>query len=236
MIKKYRLFIFGILFLLSILIFSLLSCNTERTVTTSSAEKEKIVIIDAGHGGIDGGAVGVSGVIEKDINLSIALKLQKVMKDAGWKVIMTREADVSIHDPEAATVRQKKASDLKNRLALTKLYPDSIFVSIHQNTIDIPSVKGAEVYYSPNAPESKILATAIQEELNENINHEKKRTITKAGSNLYIFYRAQNTAVLVECGFLSNDEEESRLKDEEYQQRMADTIFKGIERYSKDVY
>ncbi len=211
------------------------SKQNEISVSMNRTSVKPVIIIDPGHGGIDGGAVGASGTIEKDVNLQIALKLKSKFSVLGYKVIMTRETDVSIHDADAATVRQKKASDLKNRLALTKLYPDSILISIHQNIIDIPSVRGAQVFYSPNNESSKVLAGYIQEALNAQMHSGKPRNITNAGKNLYLFYNAQNTAVLVECGFLSNREEETLLCSENYQNMLAITICKAVLTYLKDV-
>ncbi len=194
-----------------------------------------VIIIDPGHGGIDGGAVGVSGTVEKNLNLQIALKLRRKLSTLGFKVIMTRETDISIHDPDAASVRQKKASDLKNRLSLTKLYPESILISIHQNTINMPSVRGAQVFYSPNNDSSKLLAGHMQDTLNSVMVSGKPRTAVKAGSNLYLFYNAENTAILIECGFLSNTEEEKLLGTEDYQDIITSSICKGIFKYLKDV-
>lgn len=211
------------------------STSNDVSVSMNRASVKPVIIIDPGHGGIDGGAVGASGTIEKDINLKIALKLKNKFSVLGYKVIMTRETDISIHDADASTVRQKKASDLKNRLELTKLYPDSILVSIHQNIIDIPSVRGAQVFYSPNNESSKVLAGYLQDALNSEMHAGKPRAITKAGKNLYLFYYAQNTAVLVECGFLSNREEEALLCSEDYQNMLAITICKAILTYLKDV-
>ncbi len=223
-------------FLLAALILAFSAANVNDSAKTSAGITVKpVIIIDAGHGGIDGGAVGVSGTVEKDVNLQIALKLRNKLTVLGFKVIMTRDTDISIHDPDAATVRQKKASDLKNRLNLTKLYPNSILVSIHQNIIDIPSVRGAQVFYSPNNESSRVLATYLQDHLNAQMKAGKARTITEAGSNLYLFYNAQNTAVLIECGFLSNSEEESLLCSDEYQEMLALTISTAILTYLKDV-
>ncbi len=226
----------AVLLLLSALI--MVFTASERNNYTESMGRMQIkpvIIIDPGHGGIDGGAVGASGTVEKDINLQIALKLKSKLTVLGYKVIMTRETDISIHDADASTVRQKKASDLKNRLNFTKIYPDSLLISIHQNIIDIPSVRGAQVFYSPNNESSKVLAEKLQDMLNSEMPSGKPRTISKAGSNLYLFYNAQNTAVLIECGFLSNKEEEELLCSEEYQNALAITICKGILSYLKDV-
>ena len=223
---------------LSLCIFSLtafLAANNEKAAETiAPAREKKVIIVDAGHGGVDGGATGCTGTIEKNVNLNIAKKLQKELQLLGFTVVMTRETDVSIHDPKAATIRQKKASDLKNRLELTRIYPDSILISIHQNAINIPSVRGAEVYYSPNDPSSKVFAQLLQDELNR-VSFSAPRKINKAGSNLYLFHRAKNTAVLVECGFLTNREEEQLLLSDEYQSKLVDTIVKSLIIYLKDV-
>ena len=222
---------------LSLCLFSAAAFLSEKgikTETAMAATEKKVIIIDAGHGGIDGGTVGCAGTVEKDVNLAIAKKLQKKLRFLGFTVIMTRETDISIHDPGAATIRQKKASDLKNRLELTKLYPDSILISIHQNAIDIPSVRGAEVYYSPNDKSSEAFAQILQNELNA-VSYSSPRKITKAGSNLYLFHRAENTAVLVECGFLTNREEEQLLISDDYQNRLVDTIGRALIKYLKDV-
>lgn len=234
--KKYMISIFTIIVFMLIAVVLFFSAGKSKSAQTSATGNTRpVIIIDAGHGGIDGGAVGVSGVVEKDINLSIAKKLKSRFSILGYKVIMTRSTDISIHDSSAATIREKKASDLKNRLELTKLYPDSILISIHQNTINIPSVRGAQVFYSPNNPSSKMLALQLQNDLNDCMKSGKPRTVKEAGDNLYIFYNAQNTAVLAECGFLSNKEEESLLCSEEYQHILAATICKSVLTYLKDV-
>lgn len=215
--------------------FSAADAGTSAYTSTGRISVKPVIIIDAGHGGIDGGAVGVSGTVEKNVNLQIAIKLRNKLTVLGFKVVMTRETDISIHDPDAATVRQKKASDLKNRLKLTELYPNSILISIHQNTINVPSVRGAEVFYSPNNESSRVLASYIQDALNAQMRAGKPRTITEAGSNLYLFYNATNTAVLVECGFLSNSDEEALLCSDEYQDMLALTISTALLTYLKDV-
>lgn len=208
-----------------------ISAGSVPTVSVSDTEREIVILIDPGHGGIDGGAVGISGTIEKDINLRIALRLREALTAAGYTVIMTRDTDISIHDSSASSVREKKVSDLRNRLAMTKLYPDSLLVSIHQNNIGSAGVTGAQVFYSPNNPESAVLAQSIQDEFNSGLQPGKDREIKKAGKNLYLFYNAKNTAVLAECGFLSNRTEEALLCDPEYQDKVVYTIFSGIIKY-----
>jgi len=215
----------------AVLILAVVVCivpdNTPKTVSTMP-ENELVIIIDAGHGGIDGGAVGVNGTVEKRINLEIALQLRDVLSAAGYNVIMTRETDMSIHDSNAVTINQMKVSDLRNRLELTRRYPNSILVSIHQNTLTNPSVTGAQVFYSGNHSDSAKLAQSIQNHFNEYIQISDDREIKQAGKNLFLFYNAQNVAVLAECGFLSNSEEEALLCTPEHQADIVFTIYCGL--------
>ncbi len=193
----------------------------------------KAIILDAGHGGFDGGAIGVNSTIEKDVNLAITLKLRNMLEDAGYTVIMTRETDTALDDVGDTSTRKKKISDMRNRLNLTKLYPNAMLVSIHQNKLEGNSkVFGGQIFYSPNNPNSKQLAQFIQNEFNVHIQTQKPREIVKTGKNLYLFYRAQNVAVLCECGFLSNPSEEAMLNTEEYQNKIAYCIFTGIVLYN----
>lgn len=210
--------------------------NGGKAVLTSAlprGEKNRpVIIIDPGHGGVDGGAVGSGGTVEKRVNLEIALRLRDVLDAAGFTVIMTRDSDISIHDSSAQSIKQQKVSDLRNRLALTRLYPDSLLVSIHQNTLpDSKSVSGAQVFFSPNDPGSAVLAQAIQDSFNSGLQPGSARTIKKAGKNLYLFYNAENVAVLTECGFLSNPEEERLLCSPEYQDKIVFCIYRGILEY-----
>ena len=179
------------------------SSNALRTVT---------IIVDAGHGGMDGGATAADGTVEKDINLSIALKLRDMLDTAGYNAIMTRETDDDIADDSAKTVRQQKVSDIKNRMKIIEQTPDALFVSIHQNHYGGPSYSGAQVFYSKNNPESEKLAKAIE---------------------IYLLYHAQSPAVMVECGFLSNAAETLKLKDDNYQNAMAFSVMCGITDYLK---
>lgn len=195
--------------------------------SSASIDEKPVIILDAGHGGVDGGAVGVSGTVEKRINLEIALCLRDMFQRAGYTVIMTRDTDISIHDSDADTIREMKVSDLHNRLALTELYPDSLLISIHQNTLPNSSVTGAQVFFSPNNPESEVLAQSIQDCFNRYIQLDADRTTKKAGKNLYLFYNAKNTAVLAECGFLSNKKEEAMLCTQEHQRDIAYCIYRG---------
>lgn len=216
---------------LAVLLFIILTQGGTVGVTSALPAEEPVIIIDPGHGGIDGGAVGVSGTVEKRINLEIALKLRDVFVNAGYTVIMTRDTDISIHDSTADTIREMKVSDLRNRLKLTEMYPDSLLISIHQNTLGDSSVTGAQVFYSPNNPQSEILAQAVQDRFNDGIQLAGDRTIKAAGDNLYLFYNAKNTAILAECGFLSNSTEEAMLCGEEHQNDIVYCIYRGTLNY-----
>ena len=198
-------------------------------ITASGTVKERqVIILDAGHGGFDGGAVAPDGTVEKDINLKIALTLKDFLRQGGFQVIMTRESDVSTDDVETDKIATRKKSDLKNRLGLMKDYPQAIFVSIHLNKFTTSAANGSQVFYSAEREESKVLGDCIQKSIVKLLQPENTRVNKQATSSTYILYNATVPAVLVECGFLSNSAELKRLKDEEYQKKMAFSIFCGI--------
>ena len=193
------------------------------------------VILDPGPGGFDGGAVGADGVAEKDVNLAIALKLKELLSINGFTVLMTREDDRSIHDEELedAATRQKKVSDMYNRMALMEENPDAIFISIHQNQFSDSSQWGAQIFYSQNLPESEELALLLQQNFHEILQPDNSRQCKPSGDELYLLYEAPVPAVLVECGFLSNPEEWQKLQTEEYQQQVAFVIFYSLAEFFK---
>lgn len=197
-------------------------------------DKRYTVILDAGHGGFDGGAVAPDGTVEKDINLKIALTLSEFLKQSGFNVVMTRETDISTDDVESDKIAVRKKSDLKNRLELMKDFPDSVFVSIHLNKFTTSAANGSQVFYSAGSEASKPLGEEIQKSIVRLLQPENTRVNKQATSSTYILYNATVPAVLVECGFLSNTAELSRLKDEEYQRKMAFCIFCGITDFFKD--
>lgn len=198
-------------------------------ITAWNAVKERqVIILDAGHGGFDGGAVASDGTVEKDINLKIALTLKDFLKQGGFEVIMTRESDVSTDDVETDKIATRKKSDLKNRLGLMKDNPNAVFVSIHLNKFTTSAANGSQVFYSAEREESKVLGDCIQKSIVQLLQPENTRVNKQATSSTYLLYNATVPAVLVECGFLSNSAELKRLKDEEYQKKMAFSIFCGI--------
>lgn len=204
----------------------------KKAVPASAAPMTSMqIILDAGHGGFDGGAVASDGTVEKDINLKIALRLRDFLKLAGFEVIMTRESDVSTDDVESDIISVRKKSDLKNRLKLMNDYPEAIFVSIHLNKFTTSAAAGSQVFYGTRRKESKPLGEYIQQSIVRLLQPENKRVNKQATDSTYILYNAPIPAVLVECGFLSNTAELARLKSEEYQNKTAFAVFCGITEY-----
>ncbi|CDF58850.1 N-acetylmuramoyl-L-alanine amidase CwlD [Thermobrachium celere] len=194
-----------------------------------SLNTNRVIIIDAGHGGIDPGAIGRDGTIEKDINLSISLKLKAYLEDAGFTCIMIREVDEGLYS-EYGRVRDKKNEDLRNRRQFIKKYKADLFISIHLNFFPESQYYGAQVFYPKNDSKSEEIAKLIQSELIKTLNRGNKRE-AKGTNDIYVIRDNEIPSVLVECGFLSNYEEEQLLKREDYQNKIAWAIFKGISTY-----
>ncbi len=181
-----------------------------------------------GHGGEDGGAVSASGISESNINLSIALKLQNLLEQGGATVLLTRSTDEAIYDAnDDGSLKQKKVSDLKNRVKIGNESSADAFVSIHLNKIPQEQYYGWQTFYKNNDEKSKKLAESIQDNLNQAIQKENKR-VAKTIENIYIVDNIEIPITIVECGFLSNVEELKNLQDEEYQERLAWGIHNGI--------
>ena len=187
-----------------------------------------VALVDAGHGGIDGGAVGADGTIEKGINLSIAKHLEQTLRALGFEVVMTRTEDTLIGNNNAKTVREQKSSDIKRRLQMTEQYDNALLISIHQNKYSVEKYYGAQVFYSPNGEQSKQLAELIQQSVVTRLQPENERVIKPSGKEIYLLYHAGIPSVMVECGFLSNRAELQKLKTEEYQHQMSFSIACGI--------
>jgi N-acetylmuramoyl-L-alanine amidase len=190
-----------------------------------------VIIIDAGHGGEDGGAVVQNNNFEKDINLVIAQKTNDILSLFGFNTKMVRNTDVLIYDSDSKTQRQKKNSDLRNRLKLMENFNNCLYISIHQNKYDDNRIWGAQTFYSPNDEESPILAEFIQSSIVTLIQPNNKRAITKTGTNVFVIYNATKPAIMVECGFMSNNDELLKLKDDKYQNQMSFSISNGILNY-----
>lgn len=225
--------IFSILFLIilsAMLYFTFMANSSADGVMTKPVLKQT-VIIDAGHGGDDGGAIGIDGTVEKDINLDIALKLEKLLKFYGFDVIMTRTEDIMTCDDGLDSLRKRKVSDIHNRFDVLEKNPDAVFISIHQNKFEDNSQHGTQVFYSGNNDESKLLAESIQNSIVSVLQPDNSRVVKKSGSGIYLLYHAKLPAVLVECGFISNPTEVKRLNDEKYRMKIAILIADGLIKY-----
>ena len=203
----------------------------QAAAALSAAQAQPVVVLDAGHGGADGGAVSDSGVTESGINLAIAQRLQDFFALMGRETILTRTSAASLADPDSTTLRQEKVSDTKNRVALINSVSGGSLISIHQNTLPgHPSVHGAQVFYGKTAT-SDVRAQSVQEALNSAVNQENKKASKPIGSDIYIMAHVSCPAILVECGFLSNSSETKLLLDPVYQTKLAVAIGCGYLQY-----
>ena len=201
---------------------------TENALPTSAGAVQKpVIVIDAGHGGLDSGAVGPSGVLEKDINLSIVLALKDMFEMSGFQVVLTRSEDISIYSPGVEGIRNQKLSDMDNRLAIIQSYPDSIFLCVHQNNYTDPRYFGGQMFYNNNNPDNRTLATIMQRRF-ALLRPENDREIKLSGEELFLLKSNPNPSLMIECGFLSNPEEEQLLSTWEFQQKVAFTIYSGV--------
>ena len=182
------------------------------------------------HGSPDGGAVGLSGTEEKDVNLSIALFLRDVLESNGIPVIMTRTSDKAIYDETAKTIREKKRSDMNNRLKIMNNSNAGLFISIHMNSFEDKSVSGVYLFYNKNHPETKTLAEAIQKNISD-VTGAKPHDVKPAENRIFLMKNAPMPAVLVECGFLTNPDEEKKLLDESYREKIAWAIGDAVSDY-----
>lgn len=239
--KFYKIFSKGMLFYImavfGILVFSGLIFaaygKIADSMSSSQQPKQYTIVLDAGHGGEDGGAVGIDGIYEKNINLFIATKLKNLLEIAGYNVIMTRDEDKAIYDNNAGTLKQKKKSDLKNRLNMIKSNSNenTVFISIHQNKFTDSKYSGSQIFYSKNNPLSQELANYIRKSIIGLVQPDNTREIKPADKTIFLLHNASIPAVIVECGFLSNSEEARKLISEEYQEQMAFCIFCGAINY-----
>lgn len=178
------------------------------------------VVIDAGHGGEDGGAVSVSGAVESQINLAIALRLDQILGLYGVNTVLLRDSDVSLHDPDAQTLREKKVSDLHNRVAMIEALENPVLISIHQNTYTSSRYYGAQVFYA-NGDLSLPLAQVAQATLKQALDPSNERQPTVIPESVYLMNHISCRAILVECGFLSNPQEDQLLQTPVYQTKLA---------------
>lgn len=218
--------IFVIILIITIIV-STKSESSNYIETVSLSVSGKVVIIDAGHGTPDEGAETEDGTTEAEINLKIALKLQNLLEQSGCTVILTRSDENGIYDIDSKTLKEKKVSDIKNRVKIGNESSSDIFVSIHLNKIDEQQYDGWQTFYNENSSQGEKLATLIQENLNESIPKENDR-VALTIDNIYIIDNVEIPTTIVECGFLSNPEEKESLLDDTYQNRLAWGIYNGI--------
>ena len=207
--------------------FAIISDRKEAVPTVSLPVSGKTIVIDAGHGKPDEGAESSNGTTEAETNLKIALKLQNLLEQSGCTVILTRSDENSIYDIDSKTLRQKKISDIHNRVKIGNESSADIFVSIHLNKIPQQQYDGWQTFYNTKNSEAQKLAVSIQNSLNDAIQRENNR-IAKSIENIYIIKHVEIPTTIVECGFLSNPEEEKMLLDDEYQNKLAWGIYNGI--------
>ena len=190
-----------------------------------------MIVIDAGHGGEDGGAVAADGTVESGINLAIAQDLDALLRFLGCETRMTRTEDAAIYSDGARTLREKKASDLKNRVALVNETPNAVLLSIHQNSLpSSPVTHGAQTFWNRQEG-AEALARTLQAGLNPVVNTHRAKEPKQIPDSIYLMNHVDAPAVLVECGFLSNREEAARLQQEDYQKTLATVIAAGYLRW-----
>ncbi len=221
---------FALFLCCGMLFFSLFYGFERRQALLTALDTEKdapTIIIDAGHGGEDGGATGTNGVLEKDLNFTLSGILADLLRGAGYTVVETRTEDKLLYN-EGTQKGHKKQGDLENRVKYTEKYPNSVLVSIHMNTFPFQNCEGAQVWYSQNDERSAVLAKQIQESIKEHLQPQNNRKIKAATSSIYLLRHAKTPAVLVECGFLSTPLECEQLCDPVYQQKLALVLFDAI--------
>jgi len=228
-ISKKWLYIFWIILGLIIGSLYVIKIREEKTLEVFTSPTYGITVaIDAGHGGIDPGAVSKSGVREDEINLKIAKKLQAYLENGGAKVVMTRKTNEGLYDKDYTG--SKKRQDMSRRVEILKKAKPDMVISIHLNQFSQPQYFGAQTFYMKGSEEGKQLAESIQQQLIRILNRENKRQI-KAADNFLILKAVNSPSVIVECGFLSNPQEETLLTTDEYQDQIAWAIYCGIVSY-----
>lgn len=223
--RRQMLAVLCVLFL-AVAVFAIMRERPNRSVLSPDRVGET-VIIDAGHGGTDGGAVSPDGVIESDLNLQIARKTYELFAFLGQTAVMTRTGEDGLYDTDSSTIRQKKVADTRNRVALINGCEPATLISIHQNSMpNAPKVHGAQAFYN-SRPHAKELAATMQGALNDSVNVGNPKTETAIPKSVYIMSHVNCDAVLVECGFLSNSAETELLQQPDHQRKLAAAIVSG---------
>ena len=229
----YFVFTLSLCFFTAVFFCSLFFSKKTALPVTAPVQTPKTVILDAGHGGEDPGAIGKNGVYEKDLNLSIAKELGSQLEDLGYSVVYTRTDDRLLYREEENIKGLRKIYDLKNRVGIALKYENAIFISIHMNAFSDEKYSGLQVLYSETDPKSLQLAENIQDEVKEKLQTENRRSV-KSGNGLYLMDHIDYPAVLIECGFLSNTRECEKLCEKEYQKQLCFSILCGIISYIEE--
>lgn len=225
---KSTLFVLNCVILCIVLTVSVIGSRIVTVLSENATPSRKhCVIIDAGHGGVDGGATSCTGILESAINLEIALRLDDMLHLLGIETLMIRTTDISIYT-EGTSIAAKKVSDLKNRVKLTNETENAIVVSIHQNQFTDSRYSGAQVFYAPTT-HSETLAKSLQSAFVRTLNPDSNRQAKKA-TGIYLLQHIQCPGILVECGFLSNPEEEAKLRNPVYQKKLCSVIASVLSR------
>ena len=228
--------IFTLLTILTIFVLVLIKDEFAKPKHQNTNTNEPItIVLDAGHGGEDGGAVGKGNTCEKALNLSIALKIGEMLSDSGIDVVYTRTEDVLLYDKNSDYKNKKKALDLAARVKKAQETPNCVFVSIHMNSFSQSQYSGLQVYFSKNNPQSATLANSIQGAVKAQLQPQNKRKAMEATSSIYVLDRLECPAILIECGFVSNAEECRLLSTEVYQKQLSEIISQEIEKYVEKI-
>ena len=201
---------------------------TDRRAVQAVRTDAPCILIDPGHGGADGGASAPDGTLEKELNLAVSLPLRDLLTVMGYTVRMTRTTDVMLNT-EGETLRERKVSDIHNRLAMSE--EADLTVSIHQNNFTQPQYYGTQIFYSGNTEESRVLADSVREQVIGLLQPDNTRELKRGTSDVYLLHHATRPMILVECGFLSNQAELAKLKDATYQRQMAFAVAAGVMTY-----
>lgn len=200
---------------------------TANAPSSELPAQRPVIVIDAGHGGFDGGAEA-NGIVEKDINLAIALKTHALFTALGFDVVLTRDADMSLEDEGISGIRKRKNSDIHNRLAQADSFDNAILLSIHQNKFPQSSSFGAQIFYGTKNTESQRIAGILQEQMIRMLQPDNTRQAKPCTDDVYLIDHATMPALLIECGFLSNIKDAQLLVDPDYQQRVAFAIVSAV--------
>ena len=228
-------FLVSVLIIASAFVYAAYSLVPEvsRVDAAANADAERVIVIDAGHGGEDSGAVGVNGALEKDLNLAIAMLLGEQLTERGYTVVYTRTEDKMLYSEDENIKGMRKLSDLKNRCKIAGEYPDALLVSIHMNSYGSAKYSGLQVYYTKNNEKSNSLAMKIQGAVREKLQPDNNRAV-KGGEGLYLLEKSPVTSVIVECGFLTNSAECEKLSEKEYQKQLSFALLCGIIEYIEE--